>query len=62
MKRFVSIWLPTWPTERWLGQRPDKTGDPVVLTTTGQGGMRITAVNNRAADEGLVPGLTLAEG
>ncbi|MBV8536192.1 MAG: DNA polymerase Y family protein [Alphaproteobacteria bacterium] len=61
MKRYVSVCLPHWPTDRWRRQRSDVSQAPLVLTTPAQGGLRLTAVCARAAAEGLFPGQRLAD-
>lgn len=59
----MSIWLRHWPTDRWRRQvDPDRhLRDPLVLVEAGQGGLRLVAVDARAAAEGLVPGVTLGD-
>ena len=59
MKRFVCVYLPHWPTDR-LRRRND-LDRPLVLTLPGSGGLRIAAVDARAAAEGLRPGQRLAD-
>ncbi|MBY0226449.1 MAG: DNA polymerase Y family protein [Hyphomicrobium sp.] len=63
MKRIVSVWLPQWPIERLSRQRPGAVPDdkPFALVTGGAQGIRITAVNIRAAREGLRVGMSLAD-
>lgn len=57
------MFLPHWPTDRWRRQHSDAAAleRPVVLTTPGQGGLRVTAVDARAAAEGLYPGQRVAD-
>ncbi len=71
MRRIVSLWLPHWPTDRLSLTR--KTGfcdkpdnallneKPLALVTSQQGGMRITAVNRLAVQQGLYAGQLLTE-
>lgn len=63
MKRIVSVWLPDWPIERLKRHRPGAVPDdkPFALVDGGAHGIRITAVNRRAAREGLRAGLSLAD-
>ena len=75
MKRVVSLWLPSFATDRLIrlirpqtpGQKP-KTAAPVdpapvalATVTAGHGGIRIAAVSETAAAAGILPGLPLAE-
>ena len=53
------MYLPHWPTDR-LRRRND-LDRPLVLTLPGSGGLRIAAVDARAAAEGLRPGQRLAD-
>jgi protein ImuB len=63
MKRIVSVWLPQWPIERLKRHRPGAVPDdkPFALVAGGAHGIRVTAVNIRAAREGLRVGLSLAD-
>ncbi|HEY8247890.1 MAG TPA: DNA polymerase Y family protein [Hyphomicrobium sp.] len=63
MKRIVSVWLPLWPIERMRRAQPSLAPDdvPLALTETGTHGIRITAVNMRAAREGVRIGQALAD-
>lgn len=62
MKRYVSVFLLHWPTDRWRRRHPDaRPARPFVLTVPAQGGLRLTAVDARAAAEGLYPGQRLAD-
>jgi protein ImuB len=64
MKRYISVSLPYWATERWrrrFDSARHQSDRPLVLTAPGQGGLRITAVDARAAAEGLHPGQRLAD-
>jgi protein ImuB len=63
MKRLVSVWLPQWPIERLKRHRPGAVPDdrPFVLVAGGAHGIRITAVNVRAAREGVRAGMSLAD-
>ncbi|WP_298725420.1 DNA polymerase Y family protein [uncultured Ferrovibrio sp.] len=67
MRRFISVWLPHWPTDRWLRQQSNASSGaaarerPLALTMTASGGVRLAAVNAVAADSGLAPGMTLAD-
>ncbi len=60
MRRIMSLFLPQWPIDRRRqgGARPDK---PYVLVTGLDGRRLITAANAMAANEGIVPGTSLAD-
>jgi len=60
MRRFLSIWFPTWPTDRWR-RRAEPVLGPLALTASGQGGIRLTAVDEAASAIGLSSGMTLAD-
>ncbi|WP_439813718.1 Y-family DNA polymerase [Zavarzinia sp. CC-PAN008] len=59
MRRFVSIWLPHWPTDRLKTlatmQAPSAAAPeaPLALWRAGAGGQRLSAVNRPALDLGL---------
>jgi protein ImuB len=63
MKRIVSVWLPLWPIERMRRAQPSLVPDaaPLALVEAGTHGIRITAVNMRAAREGVRIGQALAD-
>jgi protein ImuB len=63
MRRVVSVWLPAWPIERLARVTPAAVPDdkPLALVETGSHGIRITAVNARAAVEGARVGQALAD-
>jgi protein ImuB len=63
MKRFLSIWLPAWPVERLERHQPGCVpgNRPFALVEAGAHGLRITAVNTRAAADGLDTGTALAD-
>lgn len=61
-RRFVSVWLSRWPTDQW--RRRNKIGPlsgPLALTLSGQGGIRLHAVDALAMADGLRPGMLLAD-
>ncbi|MFC3230812.1 DNA polymerase Y family protein [Marinibaculum pumilum] len=69
MKRFLALWLPYWPTDR-LSPTGDGGGDgggdstssaAWALTESVQGGVRLFAVDRRAAALGLRPGMSAAD-
>ncbi len=63
MKRYLSIWLPDWSIERiYRKSRQTQASDasvkltpsiPFALTTSAQGGIRITAANDAAKGKGI---------
>lgn len=61
MRRFLSVWLPRWPTDRLkLRQRSPVTG-PFALTQMQVSASRLYAVNIVATKMGLAAGMTLAD-
>src|SRR5262249_49175168 len=59
MQRVVSIWLPSWRTDR-IEERAkgsiglhDPEGKPLAVIATGKGGKRIVALNQCARSAGL---------
>lgn len=59
MRRLLAVWLPFWPTDRLpAGGEPAL---PLALTRAGQGGIRLHAVDRRAAALGLQAGMTAAD-
>jgi protein ImuB len=61
MKRYISIWLPHWSTDRWRRFHDHDRDSPLVLIASAAGGQSITAVDSRAQAEGLHPGQRLAD-
>jgi protein ImuB len=63
MKRIVSVWLPLWPIERMRRAQPSLVpGEaPLALVEAGTHGIRITAVNPQAAEQGARIGQALAD-
>lgn len=67
MKRIVSLWLPSFATDRLIrGQARGQVLEaavrgPLATLVASHGGTRIAAVNAMAADAGVLPGLPLAE-
>jgi protein ImuB len=63
-RRIVALWFPRLPTDRlrrrWLRHPPPDWGLPLVIVAKQDNAMRLTAVDRRAADLGLVPGMALA--
>src|SRR5271169_1551926 len=66
MRRVVSLWLPTWPTDRLRKQDAPPDGalpDGALVTATHDGRKRvIAAVDATAAQSGLYPGMPVAQG
>lgn len=60
-RRYVSVWLPYWPADRWRRTQQTDNSRPLVLTVPGPGGPRVTAVDARADAENLRAGQTLAD-
>jgi protein ImuB len=63
MRRIVSVWLPLWPIERMSRATPAAVPEdrPFALIEPGSHGIRITAVNAKAAEEGMRVGQALAD-
>jgi protein ImuB len=63
MKRIVSVWLPLWPIERMRRATPAAVPEdrPLALIEPGAHGIRITAVNAKAAADGVRVGEALAD-
>ncbi|MGF6227803.1 protein ImuB [Inquilinus ginsengisoli] len=61
MRRWLSVWLPTWPTDRWRRQRSEAAPGPLALYVEEHQALRIHAVDGAAAAEGLAPGQPLAD-
>jgi protein ImuB len=64
MRRVVSLWLPTWPTDRLRKQDalPDAAPEGALVTTIHDGRKRvIAAVDAIAAQSGLYPGMPVAQ-
>jgi len=65
MKRVVSLWLPTFATDRLHRRQtssdPDGQSRALATVTTAHGCIRIAATNAAAQAVGVVPGLTLAD-
>src|SRR5450755_4470540 len=60
MRRVVSLWLPTWPTDRLRKQ--DALPDGAAVTAMHDGRKRvIAAVDAIAAQSGLYPGMPVAQ-
>ncbi len=63
MTRIVSVWLPLWPIERLRRAMPAAVPEEAAfaLVESGSHGIRITAVNRKAASEGVRVGQALAD-
>ena len=61
MKRIVSLWLPSWPTDRLNRRRPLPAETPTVTVEEVGGRALIVAPNGMAAAGGILPGLSLAD-
>ncbi|HWT98721.1 MAG TPA: DNA polymerase Y family protein, partial [Terriglobales bacterium] len=68
-RRYLSLWLPHWSTDRWrLSRRASAREDvthapemPVVAISTDGGRRLICAANESAMRQGFTPGLSLAD-
>ncbi|HEX2724886.1 MAG TPA: DNA polymerase Y family protein, partial [Beijerinckiaceae bacterium] len=61
MRRVVSLFLPTWPTDR-IRRRTDLSRDKPLVTARKQGARRVVAaVDEAARRHGLKPGMTVAD-
>lgn len=63
MRRIVSVWFPLWPIERLRRAAPAAVLDDtaLALVESGSHGIRITAVNAKAAADGVRIGQALAD-
>ena len=66
MKRVISLWLPTFATDRINRRKKNKKSaknldTPLVTVTASYGGQRIAAVNAAANMLGIKPGFSLAD-
>ncbi|MHA1573252.1 MAG: Y-family DNA polymerase [Alphaproteobacteria bacterium] len=63
MRRIVSIWFPLWPIERLRRTAPTAVPDDtaLALVESGSHGIRITAVNAKAAADGVRVAQALAD-
>jgi protein ImuB len=63
-QRYLSLWLPFLSADRWHCWRPEvgsEAGRPVVFIEKIKGASRLAAVNAQAQQQGLAPGMTLAD-
>lgn len=67
-KRYLSLWLPHWSTDRWrqsqqgrATKKPVPAEAPVVAICTAAGRRLISAANETAMRLGFIPGLSLAD-
>ena len=61
-RRILAAWFPWWPVERLAWCRPEARTRPFVTTAERRRQLVIEAVNPRAAEVGLAPGMPLADG
>ena len=61
MKRILSVWLPNWPIQRVTSRQPELKSRPCVLYEPHRQGVRIAACSLLAVDQGVLPGMSLAE-
>ena len=65
-RRYLALWFPFLPTDRWRMERPAPSGarpddTPLVLVAREQGGLKLVAIDRAARREGLSVGMTLAD-
>ncbi|WP_204268596.1 hypothetical protein, partial [Enterobacter hormaechei] len=62
-RRYLAVWLPFLPADRWRRFNPSVAPDdqPQDFTEKDRGAQRQAAVDRRAQALGLTPGLTLAD-
>ncbi|WP_342778667.1 hypothetical protein [Phreatobacter stygius] len=62
-RRYLAVWLPFLPADRWRRLNPSGAPDelPLVFTEKVRGALRLAAVDRRALALGLTPGLALAD-
>ncbi|MFC3678440.1 Y-family DNA polymerase [Ferrovibrio xuzhouensis] len=61
MRRFLSVWLPRWPTDRLKKRLSNQPLGPLALIQTTANTARLFAVNTMAARMCLAPDMTLAD-
>lgn len=61
-RRILAAWFPWWPVERLAWRFPEARTRPFVTIGEQRGRLVIQAVNPRAAEAGLAPGMPLADG
>jgi protein ImuB len=61
MKRVLAIWLPNWPVQRLLDNKPDVAGRPVILTQSSQRGLCVAACSREAQRAGVRLGMPAVE-
>ena len=65
-RRYLALWFPFLPTDRWRMERPAPSGarpddTPLVLVAREQGGLKLAAIDRAARREDLSVGMTLAD-
>ena len=61
-RRILAAWFPWWPVERLAWRFPEARTRPFVTIGERRGRVVVEAVNPRAAEAGLAPGMSLADG
>ncbi|MCC7275114.1 MAG: DNA polymerase Y family protein [Alphaproteobacteria bacterium] len=61
MRRIISLWLPSWPIDRWRQRRAAPADGPFALVATVDGGRRLAALDAAAVAAGLRVGDALAD-
>jgi len=61
MRRYLSVWLPRWPTDRLKARQRSPATGPFALVATAANTARISAANLVAQKMGVTTGMTLAD-
>jgi protein ImuB len=61
MKRVLAIWLPNWPVQRLLDNKPELVGRPVILTQPSRRGLCVAACSRQAQRAGMHIGMPAVE-
>lgn len=59
-RRYLALWFPFLPAERWRRDHPAAGPEPLVLAVRHKGALRLAALGPEAAALGLAPGLGVA--
>jgi protein ImuB len=61
MQRILAIWLPNWPVQRLVNERPELAGRPLLLHGAAGGRPVVVACSIEAQHLGITPQMPLAE-